>query len=122
MNNLKNLRKSKNLRQQDIADYLSVAKSTYSYWETGKIEMCYDVLFRLADFYDVTIDYLIDRDPATTDTNQNNNDAARHNAIIRQAFIDSGFLTPNDILTDEKVEQVADLIRAAYALDKRNKD
>jgi transcriptional regulator with XRE-family HTH domain len=56
---LKELRKAKNLKQQDLADFLSIAKSTYSYWETGKIEINNDNLFRLSDYYGVSIDYLL---------------------------------------------------------------
>ena len=58
-NKLRELRKKKRLRQQDIAEYMSVAKSTYHYWESGKIEISNDNLFRLADFFEVTIDYLL---------------------------------------------------------------
>ena len=61
MNRLKELRFQKNLRQQDIAEYLSVAKSTYSYWESGKIEINNENLFRLADFFNVSVDYLLGR-------------------------------------------------------------
>lgn len=68
MNRLKVLRTSKNLRQEDIANYLSVAKSTYSYWESGKIEINNENLFRLADYFDVTIDYLLGRDEKKLDT------------------------------------------------------
>ena len=64
MNRLKELRLIKGLRQQDLADYLTVAKSTYSYWENGKIEINNANLFRLAEFHGVTIDYLLGRTDA----------------------------------------------------------
>ena len=63
MNKLKELRKQKGLRQQDVADILSVAKSTYSYWESGKIEINNDNLFKLAEYYGVSIDHLLGRTP-----------------------------------------------------------
>lgn len=59
INKLKELRIKKGLRQIDIANHLSVAKSTYSYWENGKIEISNENLFKLSDFFDVTIDYLL---------------------------------------------------------------
>lgn len=72
-NKLKELRKKRNLRQQDIANHLSVAKSTYSYWENGKIEISNENLFKLSAFFDVTIDYLLGNSDIptlpTTDSN-----------------------------------------------------
>ena len=59
MNKLKDLRINKKLSQQNMADHLGVAKSTYSYWESGKIEMNNEALFRLSDFFKVSIDYLL---------------------------------------------------------------
>ena len=61
MNRLRELRNRKGVRQQDIADYLSVAKSTYSYWERGTIEINNENLFRLSDYYGVSVDYLLGR-------------------------------------------------------------
>ena len=65
-NRLLELRKKSGLRQQDIADHLSVSKGSYSLWETGKIEISNDNLFRLADFFDVTIDYLLGKSNHST--------------------------------------------------------
>ena len=59
MNRLKELRMEKGLRQQDVADHLSVGKSTYHYWEKGQTEINNDNLFALSNFYSVSIDYLL---------------------------------------------------------------
>ena len=61
MNNLKALRNTKGLYQKDIADLCNVAKSTYCYWEQGKFEPDQENLKKLADFYGVSIDYLLGR-------------------------------------------------------------
>ena len=61
MNRLKELRIKSGARQQDIADFLSVAKSTYSYWESGKIQMNYEALLALADYFGCSIDYMLGR-------------------------------------------------------------
>lgn len=50
-----------NLRQEDIAEFLGVARSTYAMYEQGNREMDYAMLIKLADFYKVSLDYLFGR-------------------------------------------------------------
>ena len=59
--NLKNLREDRDIKQKDIAAYLNVSQNTYSQYETGVISLTADILIRLADYYGVSIDYLLDR-------------------------------------------------------------
>lgn len=57
---LKELRTAKDISQKDIADYLTITRSAYTQYETGKrIPPC-DVLIKLATYFDVTTDYLLD--------------------------------------------------------------
>lgn len=60
--NLKTIRKQRNMRQEDIARYLNVKQATYSGYESGKYEPTIETLCRLADYYNVSIDYLIGRE------------------------------------------------------------
>ena len=59
MNRLKELRKEKNLFQKDIADFLGVERTTYVKYESGVSEPNINTLILLADYYDVTVDYLL---------------------------------------------------------------
>ena len=59
--NIRRLRGDCDKRQQALADYLSVQQTTYSKYELGKINIPIDVFIKLADYYDVTIDYLVGR-------------------------------------------------------------
>jgi len=59
--NIRNLREDCDKRQQDLADYLNVKQTTYSKYELGKINVPVEVFIKLADYYDVTIDYLVGR-------------------------------------------------------------
>lgn len=61
MDNLRILRMKKHLYQKDIAKLLNIAVSTYSYWENGTYEPDQKSLVKLADFYNVSIDYLLGR-------------------------------------------------------------
>lgn len=56
---LKELRKSKNLKQEDIGDFCGVGKATVSAWEVGKAQPSYDILVKLANYFDVTPNYLL---------------------------------------------------------------
>lgn len=60
-NILKHLRTRKGLSQNDLAHILNVAQPTYAGYEIGKHEPGIDILFQLADFYSVTLDFITGR-------------------------------------------------------------
>ncbi len=66
MTRLKELRKEKGLLQKDVAEKFEVATSTYSYWEQGKFEPDSETLKKLADFFGVSVDYLLGNDETKT--------------------------------------------------------
>ena len=59
--NIRNLREDNDKLQIELAAYLDVKQTTYSKYELGKINIPVDVLIKLADYYDVSIDYLVGR-------------------------------------------------------------
>ena len=59
--NLKGIREDRDLKQKEIAQVLHVSQNTYSQYETGVISLTAEVLIKLADFYGVSVDYLLDR-------------------------------------------------------------
>ena len=60
--NLKKLRKNKKLTQQKIAEMLNVAPTTYLGYEKETSEPNINTLIKLADFYNVSLDYLVGRE------------------------------------------------------------
>lgn len=62
MNRMKELRQSKGLRQSDVADILGTSQQSYQRYENETGEPNIAALIKLADFYGVTIDYLLGRD------------------------------------------------------------
>lgn len=61
-NRLAYLRQNKTkLSQRAFARLFNVAQNTISQWEQGKREMCADRLIIFADYFDVSIDYLVGR-------------------------------------------------------------
>ncbi len=60
-NRLRDLREDKDLKQKDLADYLQVHQTTYSDYELSRLNIPVSALHALADFYNVSIDYLLCR-------------------------------------------------------------
>lgn len=58
---LRDIREDRDIRQKDIAAVLNISQNTYSQYETGVISLTAEVLVKIADYYDVSIDYLLDR-------------------------------------------------------------
>lgn len=56
---IRDLREDADLRQQDVADYLKCTQVCYSYYESGRRDIPTDVLVRLAQYYHVSVDYLL---------------------------------------------------------------
>ena len=59
--NIRNLREDSDKTQKELADYLNIKQTTYSKYELGKINIPVEVFIKLADFYDVSVDYLLGR-------------------------------------------------------------
>lgn len=59
---LRLLRKKHSLTQVQFAQKLNVANGTVAMWETGKREPDFDTILRIADFFHVSVDYLLGRD------------------------------------------------------------
>ena len=55
------LRKSRGLKQENAADLCGLSYMSYRRYETGEREPTASVLSRIADFYGVSIDYLVGR-------------------------------------------------------------
>ena len=64
LDNLIKLRKGRGLFQEDMAKMLNIATSTYSYWENGRNEPDLKSLITLADFFYVSVDYLLGHNKA----------------------------------------------------------
>lgn len=58
---LKELRKQRHISQVKMAMDLNVSQNTISRYENGEREAGYDMLIRIADYFDVSVDYLLER-------------------------------------------------------------
>ena len=61
-NKIKELRLERNLKQKEVASALHIATNTLSQFENNKGRPSLEVLTLMADFFNVTVDYLIGRE------------------------------------------------------------
>lgn len=59
---LKKIRKEKNLTQSDVAKALDITIRQYQRYESGEQTTTLENLIVLADFFDVSLDYLVGRE------------------------------------------------------------
>lgn len=58
---LKEIRVDSRMKQREVAEYLGINLRTYQGYETGRSEPAIKKLIALADYFDVTMDYLVGR-------------------------------------------------------------
>ena len=59
---LREVRKIKKLTQKELAEQIGIKQNSYSDWETGKNEPSIENLVKLADLFDVSLDWLFGRE------------------------------------------------------------
>ncbi len=58
---IRNLREDNDLTQKELGEKLNMPQRTYAYYESGQRTIPPEVLIKLADFYDVSVDYILGR-------------------------------------------------------------
>lgn len=58
---LKELRERKKITQEELAKLLKIEQNTYSNYEKEKTQPKLETLIKIADFYNVSLDYLLER-------------------------------------------------------------
>lgn len=61
MNRMRLLREQHNLSQTDLAKILNISRQSYNFYENEKRDPDTTMLIRIADFYNVSLDYLLGR-------------------------------------------------------------
>ena len=57
---IKDLREDMDIPQKVIAEYLNIKQNTYSQYETEKRQLPLDCLVKLAQYYQVSVDYILE--------------------------------------------------------------
>ena len=90
---LKDLRTRANYSQQKLADITGISKTVLAELETGKRNIGLAILTKLADFYGVTLDYIMGRE-AKNETDERS-DIEKISAENNFSFADEEFLKQN---------------------------
>lgn len=88
MNRIKELRTENKITQADLAKVLKISDRAVGYYESGEREPDQDTLLQIADYFDVSVDYLLGRTNIRNTSESNNEE-------IQVAF-SSGFAGLNE--------------------------
>ncbi len=58
---IRDLREDKDLTQKQMGDILSCSQRVYSNYERGELDIPTEILIKLADFHNVSVDYILNR-------------------------------------------------------------
>jgi len=101
-NNLKKLRENKNLLQKELAEILNVTSQTVSGWEIGRTQPEYQMLLKIANFFEVSVDYLLGND----------SENLKEIDTLKKLLLKSGFMENEEDLTNEELDRIIKFINA----------
>lgn len=107
-NNIKQLRKKNNIKQEDICNYFNVARGTVSMWETGKREPDVSTLKLLAKYFNVTVDYLIGNEYKITEV-QPQQTAQQKNCIEMIMQLNQGQLDRVEAYLTAQIDAIVEI-------------
>lgn len=58
---IRNLREDNDLKQRELAEILNCSQRIYSNYERGDVDLPTEILIKLADYYDVSTDFILGR-------------------------------------------------------------
>lgn len=108
MKNLKLLRKQHNLSQKEIGNIFHASQNTVSQWENGTRKPSYDIIQEIADYFDVSVDYLLGRQEQLPELN--NKDKREIQEILddteQQLLSQDGLMFDGSPATEEDVQKI----------------
>ena len=111
MNRIKFLREELNMTQQELADKLNGAKSTVAMYEKGDRKPSMEVLLKLSEIFDCSIDYLLGKSDIRNPEEFNNDDL--HIALSKE---DKG------VISDELKDKITEYAKFIIEQEKNKKD
>lgn len=107
---LRELRKGKQLSGEELGKVFSVTKTAISYWENGKTFPDEDTLKKMADYFNVSLDYLLGRtddpDGEEEKVNKRNNNKEDEELIVLERARKN--------MSEEERKKMMDIFKAAF--------
>ena len=125
---VKQLRKNKHLTGEQLGNILGITKTGISYWENGRSVPDNEMLLKLADFFDVSIDYLLGKTDIETKIDKSTyygdydevveylKDNPEHLDVYKRILNDDHFALLFDKTKDLKPEEIDVIISVIIGL------
>lgn len=105
---LKDLRKAKRMSQEDIGNVFKISRTTYASYEQGAREPDNATLVKIADYFGVSVDYLLGRDVPDWATQEDIIDLEEMlNSNVNMAY-------GGENLTEEEKQRVKDVLTGIF--------
>lgn len=111
---LRHLRTRKKLRQEDLAKKLQISKSAIGMYERNEREPSFELVQKIADYFDVTTDYLLG-----ISDNPNNPERKKSNSVLSKDLLE--YLEKNENLhvggfpiSEEQKKVFIDFLKSVY--------
>ncbi len=124
LNNIISELKRQNKKQKELTDYLDITKNVFTDWKGGRNKSYMKHLPQIAEFFGVSVDYLLDDNKKSPDTSldsemsERDRDAAR----LYRALIASGYVREGETLSPEQLgtlKAVITLLDASFGKGKK---
>ena len=113
MNRIKLIREEKGLYQKDLAKLLNVSVPAIAQYESGKRDMSTDSLIKLAEYLEVSTDYLLGKSDIRTSNKDKNDDILD---LAKVGFTKENYNPP----TEKQKEQIRTIIETILADNKKD--
>lgn len=111
---IKELREKKRIMQKDMAKSIGVGVSTLSQYETGKREPDYATLVKIAQYFNVSVDYLLNQDEKKSSAGTEDN----INMDYKKFYDKIKKLSPEGM---KKAEEYLEMLKTLEYLEGKNK-
>jgi len=117
LRNLKELRLSKGLSQQSMADELQITQQAYANYEAGKRTPDLQNLVRLANFFDTSIDYILGNTDDPTPPDKKKPTPETVGPVLTSVLKEAGYLKDGKPLTDKEASRLLNYLIAIHEAD-----
>lgn len=117
-NKLKKLRENQGLLQKELADKIGISLSSISMYERGERQPDNETLKKISQYFNVSIDYLLDNESPKGNLKDND---LKEIEVLKKALQKAGFMSSNDDLTDEELNNAMKFLANNKEFLRRNK-
>ena len=105
---LKKLREKRNMLQKDLSKELNIATSTIGMYEQGRREPDNATLKKIANYFDVSTDYLLDNNKPISKTEEE----LKEKESLKKILISCGYMKENEDLNDAELHNLMEFVNS----------